>query len=679
VSKIRKNLIFIYLALLLATINSCSSLSRYKFHLKLRIPSSINQEKGNHISLARRERILSLTNSYLLNPSGRKLVEKILPYEIHNHESINEASQSISKKDKLPIEGNFIFLIEKFSELETFLFKHLEKTTGLLSDDSIKEFKEDFEKIEKVREIIRVNLSLSATRPHLVRDEKGEKTTRYKQVFSNHSSVMDDGRVIGATDILEAKLKFIKELEGDIWANVFDFDLLELADAFVEKVKEGKKVIVGIDKSNYDNKVSVRKVVDRLRKGGVKVQLVQSDGLSHQKIIAGGIGLKGKGKVIFSSGNFTSSGIHKDGDLGELGLSHELSFPNANNFLEVHDDHVALIVRHELEKSLVYNQKRNDYPMANFYRFLGSHVDSYGDTSIDLAFTPNGGLGNIMSHILAPEIEMRSGDVFVATFAYPNGPINDALFKRATKEITENGRFNFIGIGDTSFSTRPWSSFVEMIAHSEEKTPHIEESILVPDFENRWLRLLGRERMREQVRSIYSAPFVYGRHEVNIGEKTFDFAAKLHHKMMVIDHNTAIVGNSANFSNAAVEKNHEQFVIVHDPQIAERARGAVRGLVRDATPLIRTINHRRKTRLEVDKQANLLMKKILDFIDSSSHYVEEAQEDASRLESLIGYEKARKMLLRYNKKRQIPRANQEQLAFSFDLDDNILNLETKIK
>ena len=674
-----KRLTFFTLITILGIGFSCSLNEKHQSVQRLRSPSSLEEAyDANRVSLKRREEIFSLVNAYLLSAKGQRLLEEILPYEFIKGEFKKGESEKISRSSKAPIEGNLVYLLEKYESLEVFLKKNVSLINEAITEDSLKKFKEKFVSIDNSQEIIEENKSLKAKRPHVFIDEEGQRTTTFKQVYSNHPIVLDDGRVVGGTDIFEAKKKFIMGLEGNVWANVFDFDLMGLADTFVEKAAAGHNIIVGIDKSNYQNKTSVRKVVDKLRKGGVRTVLVESDGLNHQKIIAGGIGIPGKGRVVFSSGNFTSSGIHRDGDLGEIGLTHEMSFPNANNFIEIHDDHMALLVKHELEKNLIYKQPRTTFPLSNFYRFVGDSIDGYGDTLVDVAFTPNGGLGDVMSRMLAPEIEKRKGDLYVATFAFPRGPINDAIFNRAQSEMKEKGKFNFIGIGDTSFAIRPWATFIEMIGHVEEKTETTNDSIYVPDFENRWLKMLGRDEMRRMVSNIYSAPFAYGRHEAKIDGDNYEFAAKLHHKLMVIDENTSTVGNSANFSNAAVEKNHEQFIIVHDPKIAERSRGIVRGLARDSSPLINTINKRRRLKLSVDEKAKILITKILSFIDSTSDDIKAAQEISDELESLIGYEKARNIILMANAERGVPEDGHSQLAFAFDLDDNVVNLETKI-
>lgn len=649
------------------------------FLICLKSVYSLDIHSAVSLSAQKRKELFEITRVYLTNDIGREVLTKAFSGSLKFKNRLKNENLKVPKNiDDLLTEGNLLRLLEENKKFRKLLMDY-KKLVNRNKKRFVSDFLSEFEKIDK-KEGIRLKASkLDPSRPHILLDQEGKPSTRYLEVFTNHPMILDDGEVIEASDLFEEKKRFIRSLTGDIIANVYDFDLLGLADEFVEKVKEGSNVLIGIDKQTFEKKIGVRRVVNRLRRGGVKVVLVKTDGINHQKIIAGGIGKPGQGKLIFSSANFTASCIHPAGDFGESGLDHELSYPNANHFVEIHDDQLLTLVEHELAKTLELKLPINAYPLSNSYQLLGPKVSGYGSTDLTVAFTPNGGLSNIMSNILAPEIIGREGPLYLATFAYPTGDSHDAVFERAKLEMQRNGRFEVLTVGDSFFSTREWAAPLEMIGHQVEHIDDTGIKLYTPNFDNRWLFNLGREEMRRMMGQIYAAPEEYGRHQVEVDGEVYEVEAKLHHKLKVLDANVAVIGNSANFSKSAVAKNHEQFLMVNHPVIANKARGIVRGLVdKSRKTLFQLISSRNKYKRGLDDRIRTILAEINKLISSSDEEIDKIDKLALELEELVGFEQARKIILNSNKDLIGPIVGSPQIAFSFDLDDNVLKLGTEI-
>src|SRR6185295_11202405 len=91
----------------------------------------------------------------------------------------------------------------------------------------------------------------------------GSPAYRVAGKYANHASVVDN-KVVPASDLRQVAVDFIKGAKKTIMLNVFDFDLMEVADALIARGADGVKVTVGIDKKNVESRPEVKAVFDKL-------------------------------------------------------------------------------------------------------------------------------------------------------------------------------------------------------------------------------------------------------------------------------------------------------------------------------------------------------------------------------------------------------------------------------
>jgi len=394
------------------------------------------------------------------------------------------------------------------------------------------------------------------------------------EFYANTTLKYQDGKTIPPSNLKQKWIDFIKKAQKQIVLNVYDFDLTDVADELVAASKRGVDIRVGIDQRNVTTRPEVKAIFDQLAKNkNIKVFSVNSVGLNHQKICARDWELPGKGAVLASSGNLTQSCSGPEGD-GIGKIKSKFSIPNANHLVMMDSDVTSQLVNHELTKTLDMGLRGNEYPLSGTWMVLGDgkNIKPADRNYFEMAFSPNGALGDINDQIIGSMIRDRKGELKTLQFAFSSQGVDDALYEAATSEIKKTGKFNFRSVGDTPFADREWSVFLDMIGY--EKDP--KTGIYKINNKDKWNQL--PESVKAQLRAtVKAAPDVYGTHTVDLSDGTkLELTSKIHNKVMM-DDEKGFFGTSFNFSENA-EGNNETIIMFKDKKIIKDGQAMFEGL-----------------------------------------------------------------------------------------------------
>ncbi len=474
------------------------------------------------------------------------------------------------------------------------------------------EFTRDARLLEKLRD------QNDPTQPLEISAERGALGFSSLKMFVNHPTLTSPedpkSRERPPDDLHQLVIDFINGAKKEIWLNVFDFDSLEIAAALTAASARGAAVHAGIDVGVFKERPEVQSVVAKLTglsvetvlrriaelpsenatiasraHAGLKVTLVNSVGLNHQKAIVRDVMAKKNAATLLLSGNLTYSCIHENGDAAVL--PHDLrpaeAKPNANHAVLIEGQLPAIIVEQELRKTLDYGIRgQSRYPLGGAFRVLGPRdPETKRPTSIILTFSPNGGLGDINRDILARLLRATRGPVVSAQFAFSSASLVSEIVARTVSEQRKGTREPFRAVGDPPFAMREWSAFLALSGYSRDvatKTyndlatdPGAAVAPLVRTMSGREF-----EEWRESIR-IGSTRFS-DRYVTLPGDRKFKISAKLHHKFWAFpEERTSVVGTSFNPSQNA-ENNNEQILIVNDSRLLRKAMGMFEYLFREA-------------------------------------------------------------------------------------------------
>jgi phosphatidylserine/phosphatidylglycerophosphate/cardiolipin synthase-like enzyme len=465
---------------------------------------------------------------------------------------------------------------ESFTELATYLKEipaNLEGTpTEKVSREKWrKRFRDLLKNPDTLKEFRRLNNPLEA-----MVLENSDKSPGYSdlKIFFNHPRVVD-GVTRPADNLKQTWIDFIRSSKKQYVSNVFDFDLEEVADELIAAAKRGVDVTQGIDKKSVaDVRPEVAAIAKKLESGGVKVHLVDSVGLNHQKVAARDWDFKGEGAALFSSGNLTQSCIGPEGDLKNYPkIQSKYSVPNANHMITMRSDIAASLINHELTKTLrpPYLLRGSEYPLAGAYKISGLPFNAAKEKSpyIVIAFTPGGGLGDISQTVISRMIHDTQGPVDMLQFAFSSEKVENALYDRMLREVSTTGKFDFRSVGDGPFAMQYWSRFLSMSGFQLTGDGKVKSYAEIPD--SRWKTAMG-DQFEKLQNSIRMPPSIYGNHVVEVDGEKLKVSSKIHHKVLVSGRAVS-AGTSFNYS-AAAQSNQEQFVVVVDQGIADEMRGA---------------------------------------------------------------------------------------------------------
>lgn len=549
-------------------------------------------------------RIFEMARRILTRPAARKFLREIFKDELvitdemrekfelpDDMEKIKEVSQSQLMLILQHNAGRFEVIEKYLGEMEKADEKGNEKA---LSEKSAewRAFFRDLIKDEKLSSAFKkLNDPLSPMRLEL---EGGGAGYRNVQLYANHESLAE-GRKTPPADLKKVVLDFIAAAETELMLNVFDFDLMEIADALVAKAEAGVKVTVGIDwKNSALKRPEVQAVVQRLTglsdekfkkalaEGGLiesrknlSVRLVDSVGLNHQKMIAVDWNDEQKAKALFSSGNLTQSCIGKEGDLKDVENRPDYSIPNANHIVTMDSWLAAQTAADNMTKTLVYGLKGNEYPLGGAFKIFGEKPTGAAEAPyIVLTFSPKGGLGDINRDLTRRLILETRGPLRVMQFAASAQSFLEALYERAKREMAEGLAFDLKGLFDAPFALRPWSVPLALSGYEfhEDKEP----KEYVPAKVNRLREILGAA-FDAVLKNIRIPPSQYRTHQYAMPDGAArQVNAKLHHKVL-ISGGYAILGTSFNFSENA-NHNQEQFLLTNEPVLVAAMTAAFDGL-----------------------------------------------------------------------------------------------------
>ena len=295
-------------------------------------------------------------------------------------------------------------------------------------------------------------------------------------------------------DLSKVVIDFIEQATKEIVINVYDFNHSDIAAALIAAADRGVSIRVGVDirtstqRPNAPHPVNPLNVmiVKDMREAGIHVTSVNSTGLNHQKIIARDWSKKSKGAVLFSSANFTASGIHPMGDVmdGKIeSKNFKYALPNANHMITLNSDVGAALINHELSKIIgvkdqfstkffddlglsdqtteggkyFFQLRGSELPFSGSYKLIGSKNEE-----INITFTPGGALKSVNQLILSHMISTKKGSIRMAQFAFSSPHVAQALIERIAKDKRNDIVTDFLSVGDKPFALSWWSQFLTL-------------------------------------------------------------------------------------------------------------------------------------------------------------------------------------------------------------------------
>jgi hypothetical protein len=468
--------------------------------------------------------------------------------------------------------------------------------------------------------ILKSNIAVS--QPLLVEDKRNGYTFNSIEFTANHDRYDDADKktpkVIPAVDQRQVMIDLVDSLKaGDrFFFNFYDFDMEELADAIIAAKKRGVDIMGGVDSKVYSEKPAAKLVIDKMLAAKLRIQIVDSVGLNHQKLMAG-IRKNGKSFAMFGSGNATQSCNGPEGDLKMVPPESRPDFskPNPNHITIVDGIYAALIVASEIKKHVVYQLRgQSGFPVGGAFMLNGKpQKNSQDNEKMLLGFSPNGGMGDI------------NRDIYSRFFKIANGPIEGAVFSMSSLELGKDMADAIVReikqrrlegkpatdlwkvVGDAQFAMRDYSVLLKLSGYKmieyeiadpftlpKSEIINDPEKFVEPEPPGKKVKVFIEDLKNPLVQEIHSLltpeEWANWRSNIRISPKWFReqhfpwegvnhaSQVKLHYKGMALAKlNITNAGSSINFSNAG-EANQEQIVIILSRKIAKAFRGALRYL-----------------------------------------------------------------------------------------------------
>lgn len=553
-------------------------------------------------------RMFDLTRRVLSRPEARKFLKKMFKDEL----AVTPEEQKLyGLPDQLKdvSESQFMLLLgvnpQLWPTIEQYLAE-VEKSDGSKKGvpvSVVKKWITSFSTLLKDQEIAEKFKKLNDP-THAMRLEWPDGKPGYtnQKIYTTHGRMVD-GKLTPSDDLVMAVREFIQGAKKEGMFNVFDFDLMSVADELIASADRGVKWTGGIYSKNIDTRPEVKAVFDKLKAHkNITMVSVDSVGLNHQKLIVRDWNDEKLAASLLSSGNFTQSCIGPEGDLvcvpaDKRDKTSAESVPNANHLVTMDGYLPAQVVANKLTQTLVYGLRGNDYPLGGAFRIFGPKPAGAADAPyIVLSFAPRGTLGDIGRDMIRRLIVETRGPLRIMVFAFSSKTVRDAIVERARLEKAEGRTFDLKIVGDTPFTMRDYSVPLAlaglMVAEKGDKKQYVESD------DNGLREALGKEAYEKILPFLRIAPHAYGEHVTAGGQK---FNAKLHHKV-VISGLTAMLGTSFNPSDNA-EHNNEQILITDDPVLLEAIGQAFEALFAQSPRSIREEAVRRNERNEVDSDS----------------------------------------------------------------------------
>ncbi len=405
----------------------------------------------------------------------------------------------------------------------------------------------------------------------------------YKVVgtFLNHPAFKTPGdphsEVIPGTDLVQKWVDFIDGADQELFINSYEFSDLKIAKAVGRAFERGVVITLGVDKNTlerHQGNKDVWKLFSAINSPKFILTPVDPENINHQKIAARDPDGPKAGALI-SSGNLTPSCLDPRGNAFDQPENHLLDgdVPNANHLIVLQGQLPAVIIRHELKKTIVDKLRGAQYPISGSYILYGEAKPGMQKPPyLMLAFSPNGGIGSINRDIITRTILGTKGPIFAAQYAFASTDVLSALLERARRDKAAGREFDFSFVGETDFLMQFYSSALILAGYKfDQKAAAYSED---PNAEIR--KILSADEIAKLRKQLRVAPAVYNDRYVLLpnGHK-FKEAAVLHHKLWLFPGpKISTPGTSFNTSNAA-EGNQEQIVVTNEPDVFDVLMGGV--------------------------------------------------------------------------------------------------------
>ncbi len=482
-----------------------------------------------------------------------------------------------------------MFLLQRYPQYWDELRKYMDTVTDEnMNEPKIKAFRESLREgftsaltdKEAMEKFVRLNM---ATEPLEIKLGKGQKAFGDVEIvlsfpyYENPENVKES-KVIPAGDMKGAIIKVIRGAEKTLDSNVFEFNLVEIAQEFIDASERGVKVQVGIDATTIDiaesNKAVFSMLTEQMKKNkNLTVVAVNSVGLNHPKLLVADAGEK-TAKTVFSSGNFTQSCIGPEGDQVAVAAEKRSarSKPNHNHLLIVEGALPALVTQMEIYKSLSLKYRGREFPISGAYFFKGPVEPETGKPAeIILAFSPNGGLGELNDLISRIILSSKEGDILQMQFAFSNEKVISAFQNRILSMFKKGQGPGYKGFGDPPFAMQFWSGFLSLAGLKVNKDLEIYEI----DKENPLVKHLKPAQLKALQNQIRINPSVYGNFKEKMADGSVaEVSVKVHDKTMAnLIEGWAVAGTSFNTS-ASAENNQEQLLFIRLMKVVRILVGA---------------------------------------------------------------------------------------------------------
>ena len=394
-------------------------------------------------------------------------------------------------------------------------------------------------------------------------------------IFVNQPSLSDpsneNSALIAGDDLRQVLVDFIDSAKKEIYGNFFENNLPEVSAALLRAKKRGVKVLWGMDKNTTQlapENIAFLELMQAHESDTFKAVLVDPVGLNHQKMVVKDP-QEANAALLQSSGNNTQSCIGPEGDMKNFPVRDPRSIPNANHTLVIKGQLPALVGEFQLRKNLLHGIRgEKSFPIDGSYMLPGPVARATGNPNfVILAYSPNGGMGDVNKSLLVPVIRRTTGRLWTMQFAFSSPDVVEAISQRI---LDSQGSLDFRSFGDPPFAMQPWSGFLRLSGLLRSETKVYSQDAASP-----LVLGLKPERLAELRSKIRINRKMFGEYHLRVNGEAVKVTAKQHHKVWVFpDDDMSIVGTSFNVSDGA-ETNQENLALVRDPNVTNRIGGAL--------------------------------------------------------------------------------------------------------
>ncbi len=471
-----------------------------------------------------------------------------------------------------------VFILQKIPDLKVIVQNYLSSPTAFSLQKLV-----DRSKIVLQDPTIKATIQRLAdpSQPVAVFPKAGGPGYKVVGTYLNHPAFKTPGdihsEVIPGSDLVQKWVDFFDGADQELFINSYEFSDLKIANAVKRAFERGVAITLGVDKNTlerHQGNKDVWKLLSSINSPRFILTPVDPENINHQKIAARDPDGPKAGALI-SSGNLTPSCLDPRGNAFDQPDNHLLDgdIPNANHLIVLQGQLPAIIIRHELKKTIVDKLRGVQYPISGSYILYGEAKPGMQKPPFFmLAFSPNGGIGSINRDIITRTILGTNGPILAAQYAFASTDVLSALLERARRDKAVGREFDFSFVGETDFLMQFYSSALILAGYKfDQKTASYTE-----DSAAEIRKILTADEISKLRKQLRVAPEIYNDRYVLLpnGHK-FKEAAVLHHKLWLFPGpKISTPGTSFNTSNAA-EGNQEQIVVTNEPEVFDVLMGGV--------------------------------------------------------------------------------------------------------